>query len=119
MNTENKIKISTLLNSVLAIVFILFSILITTLVYRNMKLQALNEAKSKAMVIIERNLATHEYFSHKLKPAEFMSLLSNKIKIGPFLSRITGLELPLNIGIKFSTCLNASIGRSMKARASD
>ena len=33
--------------------------------------QALLEAKNKAQLILDRNLATHTYFSHSLKPSIF------------------------------------------------
>jgi hypothetical protein len=36
-----------------------------------MRRQALAEAESKALILLDRNLATHTYFSHQLKPSVF------------------------------------------------
>ena len=39
--------------------------------YQSMRQQALHEARDKARLILDRNLATHTYFNHQLKPALF------------------------------------------------
>lgn len=39
-----------------------------------MKEHALEEAKEKAMILLDRNIATHAYFSHQLKPVLFKKL---------------------------------------------
>ena len=39
-----------------------------------MKIHARNEATEKAMIILDRNLATHTYFSHQLKPVLFKDI---------------------------------------------
>jgi len=64
-------KSSTLLNLGLGLIFIIVSISVVILVNRAMRQQALVEAKAKARILIDRNLATHTYFSHILKPNVF------------------------------------------------
>lgn len=39
-----------------------------------MKIYAREEATEKAMILLDRNLATHTYFSHQLKPALFKDI---------------------------------------------
>jgi hypothetical protein len=41
----------------------------TLLINDHLKHHAKDEARAKAMIILERNLATHAYFTHQLKPA--------------------------------------------------
>lgn len=41
------------------------------MVNTEMRQQALQEAESKARILLDRNLATHTYFSHRLKPELF------------------------------------------------
>jgi len=41
----------------------------TLLINDHLKDHAREEARGKAMIILERNLATHTYFTHQLKPA--------------------------------------------------
>ncbi len=41
------------------------------LVHSEMRQEALAEAESKARILLDRNLATHTYFSHQLKPKVF------------------------------------------------
>ncbi|MFP4194246.1 MAG: hypothetical protein ACOCY3_02230 [Desulfosalsimonas sp.] len=36
-----------------------------------MREQALEEAESKSRILLDRNLATHTYFTHQLKPKLF------------------------------------------------
>jgi hypothetical protein len=52
------------------ITFILAACSITAINWR-MKMHARGEAKEKAMILLERNLSTHTYFSHQLKPILF------------------------------------------------
>lgn len=62
------IKIGTLLNITIAATFILAAILLIIMVNEEQREQALLQAKSKAKVMLDRNLATHTYFTRQLKP---------------------------------------------------
>lgn len=64
-------KLSTILTIYVGMAFITASVIIVLLVNREMRKQALFEAKSKAEIVLDHNLATHHYFSHSLKPAVF------------------------------------------------
>ncbi|MBU1451858.1 MAG: PAS domain S-box protein [Proteobacteria bacterium] len=44
------------------------------LVRHELRQDALHEARSKAELLLERNLATHAYFAHSLKPSVFKAL---------------------------------------------
>ena len=55
----------------LAVVFILAASLVVVLVNYQMRMQALAEAESRARLLLDRNLATHMYFSQDLKPKLF------------------------------------------------
>ncbi len=55
----------------LGIVFVLASFVIIFTVRTNIRKQALLDAEKKANIIIDRNLATHTYFSKILKPKLF------------------------------------------------
>lgn len=66
-----RIKISRLYNVLTGFIFLLAGIVIIVLVNMAMKQEALREAEDKARIILDRNLATHTYFSHDLKPALF------------------------------------------------
>jgi hypothetical protein len=65
------IRISTFQNIVMLLVFLIAGVLLVFAVTHYMRQQALEEAKVRARIIIDRNLATHTYFSHNLKPALF------------------------------------------------
>lgn len=64
-------KITNILSAFMGIIFVLITALILLLVNQSMKQQALAEAEAKARILIDRNLATHTYFSHVLKPNLF------------------------------------------------
>ena len=51
--------------------FIFVSILVIAIVNREMRSEALSDAREKTKMLLERNLATHEYFSSELKPKVF------------------------------------------------
>ena len=51
--------------------FILAAVVVVVSVNYNMREQALVEAQSKARIILDRNLATHTYFSRIMKPSIF------------------------------------------------
>ncbi|WDP89035.1 MAG: DUF3365 domain-containing protein [Desulfobacter sp.] len=61
--------------SICLIVFLLGLISIYTINWR-LRQHALDEAKEKAMILLDRNIATHTYFSHQLKPAIFEKIES-------------------------------------------
>ncbi len=71
MKNIKKIKISTLHNIVVFLVFLIAGVLLIFVVNHSMRQKALEEAKVRARIILDRNLATHTYFSHNLKPALF------------------------------------------------
>ena len=62
------VKASTLLNLSLVAVYLLASVLIVILVRGNLRRQALSNARKTSMIILEKNLAIHQYFNHTLKP---------------------------------------------------
>ena len=64
-------KTTTWLNMVVGILFLLVGAGIIFSVNWAMKEHALLEAKEKALILLERNLATHEYFAEQLKPSVF------------------------------------------------
>lgn len=64
-------KISTYHNLLIGAAFLFAALIIVVLVNISMKRQALKEAESKARLLLDRNLATHTYFSHDLKPKMF------------------------------------------------
>ncbi len=72
MNKEREpMKISTRLSLVLGLVLVLAGIFLVVLINDRAHRQALIEAEEKAKIILDRNLATHTYFSQKLKPTLF------------------------------------------------
>jgi len=64
-------KISSRLYLILGTVFLLCAFSIVLLVNHQMRNQALHEAESKALIILDRDLATHNYIQHELKPKLF------------------------------------------------
>ncbi|MGM0646444.1 MAG: c-type heme family protein [Thermodesulfobacteriota bacterium] len=46
-------------------------LLLVLIGHQSMREQALHEARDKARLILDRNLATHAYFNHQLKPSIF------------------------------------------------
>ncbi|MBU0946078.1 MAG: DUF3365 domain-containing protein [Proteobacteria bacterium] len=68
---KHKISLSICLNLSIAIVMILVSIFIFMIDKTRMQKQALIEAQEKAKIILDRNLATHTFFTKQLKPAVF------------------------------------------------
>lgn len=65
------IKISVLLGIVIILLFALTAAFIIMIVNVNMRQQALAEAESKALILLNRNLAIHSYYSNILKPHLF------------------------------------------------
>lgn len=64
-------KLGIVLNAVMAIAFIIAAVIVVLTVNYNMRQQALAEAQSKVGIILDRNLATHTYFTHIMKPRIF------------------------------------------------
>ncbi|MDZ7759874.1 MAG: DUF3365 domain-containing protein [Desulfovermiculus sp.] len=64
-------KLSSLLMTILSAIFLVAGVILIVLVNFSMRQQALEEAQSKARIILDRNLATHTYFTHQLKPSVF------------------------------------------------
>jgi PAS domain S-box-containing protein len=65
-------------NVALAIVFSLAAGFLVYLVNATMRQHALFEAEAKARLLLDRNLATHAYFTHDLKPRVFE--LADRVK---------------------------------------
>ena len=59
------------LNLGIGIVFIIAGIITVVAVNQAMRRQAVMEAEAKARIILDRNLATHTYFSQIMKPGIF------------------------------------------------
>ena len=70
-DTRKNIRLGTFLNLVIAITFVLAATVVVITVNHSMRQQALVEAQSKARIILDRNLATHAYFSQIMKPSIF------------------------------------------------
>jgi len=65
------LKLSNIITATLGILFLIITAMLILLVNQGMKQQALIEAEAKARILLDRNLATHTYFSHVLKPRLF------------------------------------------------
>ena len=64
-------RLGMFLNVGVGIVFIIAAVIIVIIVNYSMRQQALIEAQTKARIILDRNLATHTYFSQIMKPSIF------------------------------------------------
>ncbi len=64
-------KLEIFLNIGLGIVFVIAAVIVVITANYNMRQQALAEAQAKARIILDRNLATHTYFSQIMKPSIF------------------------------------------------
>ncbi len=71
INLKKPLNINTRLIIIVGSVLIAFGIIIVVLVNYSMRRNALAEAEEKAKIILDRNLATHTYFSKQLKPDVF------------------------------------------------
>jgi hypothetical protein len=60
--------------------FIIVSTLVVMVVDRQMRNEALLDAREKTGILLERNLATHHYFSQELKPILFDAIEGSKSK---------------------------------------
>jgi len=64
-------RLGIFLNVVVGAVFIIAAVIVVITVNYSMRQQSLMEAQSKARIILDRNLATHAYFSQIMKPSIF------------------------------------------------
>jgi len=71
LNKASRVGIGSLISLLAAVGFVLMSAVIVISVNRVMRYQALVEAEAKARILLDRNLATHTYFSHDMKPNLF------------------------------------------------
>ena len=65
------IKLNTLLLTGSSLVYVAACIGIVFMIYHSIQRLALEEAERKALILLNRNLAVHAYFSHQLKPGLF------------------------------------------------
>lgn len=68
---NNKVSVKFYLNLGLSLIFAAAAVFLLHQVNSNAREQALFEAQSKSLLILDRNLAIHTYFSHQLKPKLF------------------------------------------------
>jgi len=68
------IKASNLLSLALGIIIFIAGISSISILNWQMKIHAQEEAQEKAKILLDRNLATHSYYSHQLKPALFKKM---------------------------------------------
>lgn len=66
---KGSIRITSLLNLCMAILFLIASVVTVIFVHRNGRQQALTEAEEKMRIVLDRNLATHSYFTDQMRPA--------------------------------------------------
>jgi len=66
---RRSLRLGLALHISVGLIFLAAAVAAVVLVRGSMRRQALTEAEAKARIILERNLATHTYFSHQLKPA--------------------------------------------------
>ena len=66
-----QINLSTYLNLTIGAIFAIAAVIVVFFVNSHMRQQALVEAESKARILLDRTLATHDYFSDQLKPQIF------------------------------------------------
>jgi len=77
---RHKIKINVLFTIGSLVVYAMVAISSVIVINHKMKEEALNNARSKALIILERNTATHEYFMKNLRPALLLMCKANKDK---------------------------------------
>lgn len=71
MGKAFELRVGTFFIVILAFVFTAGAISIGLVAHNSIKNQALEEAKAKALILLNRNLATHSYFSKTMKPRIF------------------------------------------------
>jgi len=65
------VRVGVVLQVAAGVLFAAVGLALVLLARHQMRQQALEEAQSKARLLLDRNLATHAYFSHQLKPNVF------------------------------------------------
>lgn len=65
------LRIALIVNFILGGIFLAAAVFTVLLVYNHERQKALDVAKEKARIILDRNLATHAYFTRQLKPSVF------------------------------------------------
>ncbi|MFA6499695.1 MAG: hypothetical protein WC256_03160 [Desulfurivibrionaceae bacterium] len=73
-----RFSLTVYLNLSLSVFLILASVVVVFLVREAMRKQALVEAQTKAIILLDRNMATRDCFTNQLKPAVFA--LSDKYR---------------------------------------
>ena len=68
---HRNISLGTFLNTGIGVVFLIAAVIAVVAVNQAMRRQAMVEAESKARIILDRNFATHTYFSEIMKPSIF------------------------------------------------
>ena len=66
-----QIRLGLIMSLLVGMIFIISASIGVVLINYNGRKQALVEAKSKARILLDRNMATHMYFTHDLKPDLF------------------------------------------------
>ncbi|MBW6484589.1 MAG: DUF3365 domain-containing protein [Syntrophobacterales bacterium] len=101
----------------IGIIFLIGASAIILMVQRTMKEESLHEAESKARLLLDRNLATHMYFSQNLKPRlfEYTAPFSSKDYFEPSWMSSTYANREIN---KYFQSLNP-FGYYIKDAASD
>lgn len=72
-----KSKASTILLMLISLIIAIAGVFSIFMLNLEMKNYAREDAREKAMILLDRNLATHTYFSHQLKPVLFKKIESN------------------------------------------
>ncbi len=81
-NWMQRVRMSTRLAVYFAVCFLLAGLATIIVVNMVMRQQALDEARDKARIILDHNLAIHTYFTHQLKPhykTQFSLVCKNSI----------------------------------------
>lgn len=69
--TRTTLKLNFFIQLLTALIFLVFAVIVLLVVVYYANQHAINEAEAKTSIILNRNLATHTYFTHQLKPAIF------------------------------------------------
>ena len=77
-NWMQQVRLSTRLAVYFAVCFLLAGLATIIVVNMVMRRQAMDEARDKARIILDHNLAIHTYFTHQLKPHVFPLSEQNK-----------------------------------------
>ncbi|MBW8036482.1 MAG: PAS domain S-box protein, partial [Planctomycetes bacterium] len=75
---RSRLSMSAYFSICFALTFIVASIFVIVIVNQSMRNEALSDAREKTNIVLERNLATHHYFSQELKPKLFDTIASSQ-----------------------------------------